>query len=102
MDRPRANSFDRAVMNGIERVRHQMAPPYIPLAARPIRDLADGRGDLLVEVAGLQIGHWLANLRTETGSALVTAGLMIWAGADPDQLSRWVEFGARRRAPGAA
>jgi hypothetical protein len=39
-------------------------------------------------------GAWTA--RVDTGDHLVAAGLLVLAGADHDQIARWVEVGRER------
>jgi hypothetical protein len=51
-------------------------------------------GDLLAETAGVMVGAW--SVRVDTGDHLLAAGLLVLAGADHDQIARWVEIGRER------
>jgi hypothetical protein len=67
-------------------------------AVAEIRALADGRNDLLAETAGTAAGNWAANPAGQTGTELMAAALLIWAGKplDYDELARWVAVGMER------
>jgi hypothetical protein len=75
-------------------VRLARAGGPIDQAVAGLRDLAGGRGDMLAETAGVMAGAWTA--RVDTGDHLVAAGLLVLAGADHDQIARWVEVGRER------
>jgi hypothetical protein len=75
-------------------VRLARAGGPIDEAVAELRTLAGGRGDLLAETAGVMAGAWSA--RVDTGDYLVAAGLLVLAGADHDQIGRWVEVGRER------
>jgi hypothetical protein len=75
-------------------VRLARAGGPIDEAVAELRALAGGRGDLLSETAGVMVGAWSA--RVDTGDHLVAAGLLVLAGADHDQIARWVEIGRER------
>ena len=59
-----------------------------------LRALAGGRGDLLAEEAGVMAGAW--SVRVDTGDYLLAAGLLVLAGADHEQIARWVDVGRER------
>jgi hypothetical protein len=59
-----------------------------------LRELAGGRGDLLAETAGIMAGWW--SVRIGTGTDVIAVGLLVCAGADHDQIGRWVEVGRER------
>jgi hypothetical protein len=63
-------------------------------AVTELRALAEGRGDLLAEQAGIMAGAWSA--RVETGDYLLAAALLVLAGADHERIARWVEVGRER------
>jgi hypothetical protein len=63
-------------------------------AVAELQQIADGRGDLLAEVAGLLLGAREGALDEATAKS--AARLCIQAGADIDQLARWVTEGQRR------
>jgi hypothetical protein len=65
-------------------------------AVAELREIADGRADLLAEVAGLLVGFYRRTV--EELRARAAAGYCIAAGADPDLIPRWIEVGRRRAA----
>ena len=75
-------------------VRLARAGGPIDEAVADLRALAGGRGDLLAETAGVMAGWW--SVRVEGGDHLVAAGLLVLAGANHDQIARWVEIGRER------
>jgi hypothetical protein len=72
-------------------------------AVTKLRLLAGGRNDLLAETAGTAAGYWAANPAGQTGTELMAAALLIWAGNPLDyrQLARWVAVGMERGAAAA-
>jgi len=60
-----------------------------------LRDIADGRNDILARAAGITAGAWDAGPSTRIGHELIAAGLLILAGGgrgmplDYDELERW-------------
>jgi hypothetical protein len=65
-------------------------------AARELREIAGGRGDLLAEVAGLLIGYYRRT--AEEPKARAAAYYCIAAGAGLDLIPRWIETGCARAA----
>ena len=65
-------------------------------AVAALRELADGRADLLAEVAGVLEGAHEGEL--DEPLARQAAGLCRKAGADPEAIPEWVEEGRRRAA----
>ena len=63
-------------------------------AIAELSEMAGGRSDLLAEVAGLEVGYW--SVRQSGGDAVLAAGLLIMAGADPKRIAQWVEVGRQR------
>jgi hypothetical protein len=67
-----------------------------------LREIADGRNDILAEAAGLEAGGWYAWPSTHAGYELVAAGMLIMAGGgngkplDYDELERWTRVGYER------
>jgi hypothetical protein len=67
-----------------------------------LRQIADGRDDILAEAAGIEAGAWYAWPSTHVGHELVAAGMLIMAGGhdgkplDFDQLERWTRVGYER------
>jgi hypothetical protein len=64
-----------------------------------LREIADGRNDILAEAAGITAGSWYASPATHVGYELVGAGMLILAGNgrglpfDYDELERWTRVG---------
>jgi hypothetical protein len=67
-----------------------------------LRDIADGRNDILAEAAGITAGSGYAWPSTHIGHELIAAGMMILAGGgrglpfDYDELERWTRVGFER------
>jgi hypothetical protein len=62
-----------------------------------LREVAQGRDDIRVEVAGVIAGSWFAGAGRR-GEDLIAAGLLMLAGpVDLDELDRWVRVGWERR-----
>ena len=65
-------------------------------AIADLREMADGRTDLLAQAAGVMGGAWSVCSATETGDYAVAFGLLIMAGADHHLLPKFVELGRQR------
>jgi hypothetical protein len=67
-----------------------------------LRQIADGRNDILAEAAGNTAGSWYAWPSTHVGYELIGAGMLIVAGNgrglpfDYDELERWTRIGYER------
>jgi hypothetical protein len=67
-----------------------------------LRQIADGRNDILAEVAGITAGAWYASPATHVGYELIGVGMLIAAGGgrglplDYDELERWTRVGYER------
>jgi hypothetical protein len=67
-----------------------------------LRQIADGRNDVLAEAAGITAGSWYASPATHVGYELIGAGMLILAGGgrglpmDYDELARWTRVGFER------
>jgi hypothetical protein len=67
-----------------------------------LRQIADGRNDILAEAAGITAGSWYASPATHVGYELIGAGMLIVAGGgsglpmDYDELERWTRVGFER------
>jgi hypothetical protein len=59
-------------------------------------EIADGRGDLLAERAGVTLGFYARENRDEWQRKALEAALLIAAGADLTQLTRWIHEGQER------
>jgi hypothetical protein len=66
-----------------------------------LRQVADGRNDILAEAAGITAGSWYAWPATHVGYELIGAAMLILAGGrgcplDYDELERWTRVGYER------
>jgi hypothetical protein len=67
-----------------------------------LRQIADGRNDILAEAAGITAGSWYAWPSTHVGHELIGAGMLIVAENgcglpfDYDELERWTRVGYER------
>jgi hypothetical protein len=67
-----------------------------------LRQIADGRNDILAEAAGITAGSWYAWPATHVGHELIAAGMLILAGGgngkplDYGELERWTRVGYER------
>jgi hypothetical protein len=67
-----------------------------------LRQVADGRNDILAEAAGITAGSWYASPATHVGYELIGAAMLILAGGgrgfplDYDELERWTRVGFER------
>jgi hypothetical protein len=67
-----------------------------------LREMANGRNDLLAEAAGIEAGSWYASPATHVGHELIAAGMLIMAGSsngtplDYDELEPWTRVGFER------
>jgi hypothetical protein len=71
-------------------------------AIEELRQIADGRNDILAEAAGITAGSWYASPAKNVGHELIGAGMLILAGGgqgfplDYDELERWMRVGFER------
>jgi hypothetical protein len=71
-------------------------------AIEELRQIADGRNDILAEAAGITAGSWYASPATHVGYELIGAGMLILAAGsrglpmDYDELARWTRVGYER------
>jgi hypothetical protein len=67
-----------------------------------LRQIADGRNDILAEAAGITAESWYALPSTHVGYESIAAGMLILAGGgrgfplDYDELERWTRVGYER------
>jgi hypothetical protein len=67
-----------------------------------LREIVDGRNDILAEAAGITAGSWYASAATHVGHELIAAGMLILAGGghgvplDYGELERWTRVGFER------
>jgi hypothetical protein len=67
-----------------------------------LRQIADGRNDILAEAAGITAGSWYASPATHVGYELIGARMLMMAGGgngtplDYGELERWTRVGYER------
>jgi hypothetical protein len=67
-----------------------------------LREMADGRNDVLAEAAGITAGSWYAKPASHVGHELLAAAMLILAGGghgvplDYRELERWTRIGYER------
>jgi hypothetical protein len=67
-----------------------------------LREIADGRDEVIAEAAGITAGSWYAWPSTHVGYELVAAGMLIMAAGhdgkplDYEELERWTRVGCER------
>jgi hypothetical protein len=71
-------------------------PLDVEAAVAELREIADGRGDLLAERAGVTLGFYARENRDEWQRKALEAALLIAAGADLTRLTEWIAAGQRR------
>jgi len=82
--------------------RHAAKQHDLAASIAELREIADGRDDILAEAAGLSAGCWYAWPSTHVGYELLAAGMLILAGGsngkplDYDELERWTRVGYER------
>jgi hypothetical protein len=71
-------------------------------AITELREIADGRDEVIAEAAGITAGSWYAWPSSHVGHELVAAGMLIMAGGhdgtplDFEALERWTRVGFER------
>jgi hypothetical protein len=71
-------------------------PLDVEAADIELREIADGRGDLLAERAGVTLGFYARENRDEWQRKALEAALLIAAGADLTRLTEWIAVGQER------
>jgi hypothetical protein len=71
-------------------------PLDVEAAVAELREIANGRGDLLAERAGITLGFYARENRDEWPRKALAAALLIAAGADLTRLTEWVAVGQER------
>jgi hypothetical protein len=95
---PRPSVPDRLLISALHGTAWRRATErgLIADAVIELHGIAQGRADLLAEAAGITAGAWTVRASTSVGTELLTAGLLLYAGADLRQLPGWIELGRRR------
>ena len=83
-------------------VRYAAERRNLDESTEELRQIADGRNDILAEAAGITAGSWYASPATHVGHELIGAAMLILAGGgrgfplDYDELERWTRVGYER------
>ena len=83
-------------------MRYAAERRHLDESIEELRQIADGRNDILAEAAGITAGSWYASPATHVGYELVGAGMLILAAGerglpmDYDELERWTRVGYER------
>jgi hypothetical protein len=72
-------------------------PLDVEAAVTELREIANGRSDLLAERAGITLGFYTRENRDEWQRKALEAALLIAAGADLTRLTEWIEEGSSGR-----
>ena len=94
--RPDPDGITRAGIAGTAGRYVSRKPLDVDAAVAELREIANGRGDLLAERAGLTLGFYARDNRDEWARKAVVAALLIAAGADLTRLTEWIEEGQER------
>jgi hypothetical protein len=98
--RPAADRLTLATINGTVRRHCPLSGPYPhgeQIAIAEVRSAAQGRADLLAEIAGLSLGLAAEEPMPEIAAQRMhEANLAALAGADLSQVARWIPEGCRR------
>jgi hypothetical protein len=92
--KPDPDGITRAGIAGTAARYARSKPLDVEAAVAELREIADGRGDLLAERAGVILGF-----RDDDGtwpSRALEAALCIAAGADLTKLTKWIALGEER------
>jgi hypothetical protein len=71
-------------------------PLDVEAAVTELREIADGRGDLLAERAGITLGFYARENSDDWQHKAPEAALLIAAGADLTRLTEWITVGQQR------
>ncbi|HEY8112864.1 MAG TPA: hypothetical protein VII16_08345 [Actinomycetes bacterium] len=71
-------------------------PLDVEATVAELREIANGRADLLAERAGITLGFYAGENRDEWQHQALEAALLIAAGADLTRLSEWIAVGQER------
>ena len=94
--KPDPDGVTRAQLAGTVGLHVSRKPLDVEGAVTELREVANGRGDLLAERAGITLGFYARENRDEWQSKALQAALLIAAGADLTQLTEWIEEGQER------
>jgi hypothetical protein len=94
--KPDPDGITRARIAGTTGRYVSREPLDVAAAVAELREIANGRGDLLAERAGVTLGFYARENRDEWQRKALQAALLIAAGADLTRLTEWIEEGQQR------
>jgi hypothetical protein len=94
--KPDSDGVTRAQLAGTVGRYLSRKPLDVDAAVAELREIADGRADLLAERAGITLGFYACENRDEWPRKALEAALCIAAGADLARLTEWIAVGQER------
>jgi hypothetical protein len=95
--KPDPDGIEAAELAGTVRRYVSRRPLDVEAAVAELREIADGRGDLLAREAGLALAFCDRDVRAGMWpQRTLEAALLVLAGANLARLTEWVEEGPRR------
>jgi hypothetical protein len=94
--KPDADGITTAEVAGTAGRHVSRKPLDVDAAVAELCEIANGRGDLLAERAGITLGFYAGENRDERQRKALQAVLLIAAGADLTKLTEWIVEGQQR------
>jgi hypothetical protein len=94
--KPDPDGITRAGIAGTASRHASRKPLDVDAALAELREVANGRADLLAERAGVTLGFYARESRDEWQRKALAAALLIAAGADLTRLTEWITVGQER------
>ena len=94
--KPGPDGATRAQLAGTVGRHVSRKPLGVEGAVTELREVANGRTDLLAERAGITLGFYARENRDEWQRKALEAALLIAAGADLTRLTEWIDEGQQR------
>jgi hypothetical protein len=94
--KPDPDGITRAELAGTVGRYVSQKPLDVEAAVTELREIANGRADLLAERAGITLGFYARDNRDEWRRRALEAALLIAAGADLTRLTEWIVVGRER------
>jgi hypothetical protein len=94
--KPSPDGIITAQLAGTAKRHASRKPLDVEAAVTELREIANGRADLLAERAGVTLGFYARENRDEWPCKALAAALLIAAGADLTRLTEWIPVGQER------
>jgi hypothetical protein len=94
--KPSPDGIITAQLAGTAKRHASREPLDVDAAVAELREIADGRGDLLAARAGVIVGFHARDNRDEWQRKALQAALLIAAGDDLTRLTEWIAVGQER------